>query len=58
MYKKIKVSQNNEDKMLNVLMSTNQQFKAVSINEYFITDKQCELLDRKKIAYHKINNNR
>lgn len=53
MYKKIKVSKNNEDKMLNVLMSTNQQFKAVSINEYFITDKQCRLLDQKNIAYHK-----
>ena len=50
-YKKIKVSLKDEVRMLNVLLSTNQQFKAISKDEYFITDWQCTILAEKNISY-------
>jgi len=53
-YKKIKVSSKNEVKMLDVLLSTCQQFKAISTDEYFITKKQCALLTKKAIPYQKL----
>ena len=53
-YRKIKVSSKDEAKMLNVLLSTSQHFKAISMDEYFITEKQCTLLTKKNIPYQKI----
>ena len=53
-YRKIKVSSKDEAKMLDVLLSTSQQFKAISKDEYFITEKQCALLTKKNIPYQKI----
>lgn len=47
--KKIKVSHTNEANILDVLLSTDQQFQAVSINEYRITDKQYKLLQKKNL---------
>ena len=53
-YRKIKVSFENEVEMLDVLLSTNQRFKAVSKDEYFITKKQCSLLTKKNIPYQQL----
>ena len=53
-YRKIKVSSKDEAKMLDVLLSTSQQFKAISKDEYFITKKQCTLLTKKNIPYQKL----
>ena len=53
-YRKIKVSSKDEAKMLDVLLSTSQQFKAISKDEYLITDKQCTLLAKKNIPYQKL----
>ena len=52
-YRKIKVSSKDEAKMLDVLLSTSQQFKAISKDEYFITTKQCTLLTEKKYSISK-----
>lgn len=53
-YRKIRVSSKNEVKMLNTLLSTSQQFKAISKDEYFVTKKQCALLTKKNIPYQKL----
>jgi len=53
-YRKIKVSSKNEAKMLDVLLATSQQFKAISQDEYYITKKQCTLLSKKNIPYQKL----
>ena len=53
-YRKIRVSVENEVEMLDVLLSTNQRFKAVSKDEYFITKKQCVLLTEKNIPYQQL----
>lgn len=53
-YRKIKVSPKNEVKMLDVLLTTSQQFKAISKDEYYITKKQCTLLTKKNIPYQQL----
>ena len=40
--------------MLDILLATSQQFKAVSKDEYYITKSQCNLLTKKKIPYQKL----
>ena len=54
-YRKIKVSSKDEAKMLDVLLSTSQQFKAISKDEYFITEKQCALLTKKIFRIKRYN---
>ena len=46
-YRKIKISPENEARMLDVLLSTDQRFKAVSTDEYLISTAQCDLLAKK-----------
>ena len=53
-YKKIKVSSEHEPRMLDVLLATNQKFKAISLDEYYIANSLCDLLTEKKIPYQKI----
>lgn len=53
-YRRIKVAPKNEERMLDVLMNDGETFKAISKDEYYITNKQCTLLTRKKIPYQKI----
>ena len=50
-YRKIKIFSENEAKMLDVLLSTDQKFKAVSIDEYLVSTAQCGLLVKKNISY-------
>ena len=53
-YRRIKISPKHEAKMLDVLLTTSDQFKAVSIDEYVITKSQRSLLTKKKIPYTRI----
>ena len=53
-YRKIKISSEHEAKMLDILLTTPQQFKAISKDEYYITKKQCNLLTKKQIPYQKL----
>lgn len=53
-YMKIRVSSKNEAKMLDILLDTNQQFKAISKDEYYITKKQFTLLSKKEIPYQNL----
>jgi len=50
-YRKIKVDPKNEVKMIGVLRTTGQPFKAVSRTEYYISRKQCNTLSKNKIDY-------
>ena len=53
-YRKIKISSEYEPEMLDILLTTNQRFKAISLDEYYITKSQCDMLTRKRIPYQKI----
>lgn len=53
-YRRIKISPKHEARMLDVLLTTSHQFKAISIDEYVITKSQCSLLTKKKIPYTRI----
>ena len=53
-YRKIKVLPQNEVRMLDILLSTSQQFNAISKDEYYITEKQCNILTKKRVPYQKL----
>ena len=53
-YRKIKVSSEHEPKMLDALLATNHRFRAISLDEYYITKSQCDILAKKKIPYQKL----
>ncbi len=53
-YRKIKVLPQNEARMLDILLSTSQQFNAISKDEYYITEKQSNILTKKRVPYQKL----
>ena len=53
-YLKIKISSKHEPEMLDILLATNQRFKAISLDKYYITKSQCDVLNKKGIPYQKI----
>ncbi|MDE1828692.1 MAG: hypothetical protein KGI25_00050 [Thaumarchaeota archaeon] len=53
-YRKVRVAPKDEAKMIDTLLKTGEQFKAVSKNDYYITTKQCATLSRNKIPYQKL----
>ena len=53
-YRKVSVKPQNEVRMVDTLLKTNQPFKAVSRTEYYISKKQCATLTKSKIPYTKL----
>jgi len=54
-YRKVRVEPKNEVRMVDVLLKTNQPFKAVSRTEYYISKGQCATLTKRKIPYQKLS---
>lgn len=50
-YNRIKIAPEMEVKMIGVLRKTGQPFKAISVDEYYISQKQCDALKKNKVPY-------
>lgn len=53
-YRKVRVDPKIEVKMIGALRKSGQQFRAVSRTEYYISQKQCDLLSKLNIQYTKL----
>jgi hypothetical protein len=53
-YRKVRVDPNIEVKMIGALRKSGQPFRAVSRTEYYISQKQCDLLSKLNIPYTKL----
>lgn len=53
-YRRVRVDPSVEVKAVSVLMRSGQSFTAVSKTDYFISRKQCELLNDSDIPYTKL----
>ncbi|MDE1841631.1 MAG: hypothetical protein KGI09_07095, partial [Thaumarchaeota archaeon] len=53
-YRKVRIEPQVEIKAIAVLRRSGESFRAVSKTEYFISGKQCEKLNSKKIPYEKL----
>jgi hypothetical protein len=53
-YRKVRIEPKVEVKAIGVLRGSGEPFRAVSKTEYFISGKQCEKLNSKKIPYEKL----